>query len=1043
MKKKSYFSLNRKKHQLLLIMKLIFTIIVLSINLSWASNGYSKNDQLSNRLNGKSVNGLLQNKVKVTGKVTDQNGQPMYGVTVSVKGTQKATLTEANGNFNVEVANKNATLVFSFIGFTTQEHKLAGESTVNIMLVPSENMLNEVVVTALGIKRDKKTLTYASQQVSGEELQKTGNINFMDALSGKAAGVDIEKSSSGAGGSTKVVLRGSKSLTGLSEPLYVIDGIPMVNNKGGQPGMWGGTDQGDGLSQLNPDDIESINILKGSNASILYGSQGANGVVVITTKKGKAGKTVVTFNSSTTFSNIISTPDLQYRYGSVNGAMESWSYVKGNYNSSFVNDFFQTGKSFVNNIAISGGNEKTTAYFSYSNTSANGVVPNNTYGKNNVSFKQSTKLLNDKLTISSSVMLASEQTNNRSGAGYYLNPLTGLYMFPRDRDFNSYKTNFQVFNKDRNMYLQNWFVSDDKQSNPYWIINKQPEVDLVKRIIASTSVDYDIASHWKFSARANIDYADRSYDQKLYAGSDATNVSANGAWNYSKYNDQSLYTDAILKYDNKFGAFNFNGLVGASYSQTVSGDGIQVGNGTNSLLYPNIFTFQNMPTNVMINSTYGGKEIKQGAFVNAQFGYKEMLFLDLSGRNDWASTLAGTGHDAYFYPAAGLTALISQMTKLPDFISFAKVRVSSSETANEVPFNVVNPGNTITGALGGINYSTQYPFTNLKPEMIQSNELGTEWKFLNGRLGFDFTYYYDVSTNQFLTVSMPSGSGYTFRYINVGKIVNKGIELSVDAEPIKSDVFSWKTTFNYTTNNNKVVQLVADQPNYRVDYGSSEGYTTYIQSGGSYGDLYGYTFQKNSAGQIILDPTSGAPLKTATQEYLGNLQSKWSLGWNNNITYKDFSLSFLISGKFGGKCVSQTEALLDGAGVSERTAAARDKGYVTINAIKGTTAVTQIDPYLYYTTIGGRNGILEPYVYDRTNIRLSQLAISYNLNVKKLHLPFTAASLSIVGQNLMYFYKVAPFDPELAISTNQQSQSLDCFDVPATRTVGFNLKVTF
>jgi len=980
---------------------------------------------------------------KITGKVTDQEGQPLFGVTVAIKGTQKAVLTDAKGNFILETKDKKPKLVFSYVGFTSQEYEVTGEGAVNIVLQPAVNSLEEVVVTALGIKRDKKTLTYASQQVSGDELQKTGNINFMDALNGKAAGIDIEKSSSGAGGSTKVVLRGSKSLTGLSEPLYVIDGIPMMNNKGGQPGMWGGTDQGDGLSQLNPDDIESINILKGSNASILYGSQGANGVVVITTKKGKAGKTLVSFSSNTTFQKIISTPALQYEYGSINGAMESWSTTKGNYNSSFVNDFFQTGYNLVNNLSISGGNDMTTAYFSYSNTTARGVIPNNTYGKNNITFKQTTKLLNDKITISSNVMLAYEQTNNRSGAGYYLNPLTGLYQFPRDRDFSTYKNNYQVFSKDRNMYLQNWFVSDDKQSNPYWIINNQPETDLVKRIIASTSLDYDIASHFKFQARANIDYADKTYDQKLFAGSDATNVSANGAWNYSKFYDQSVYTDALLKYDNKFGNISLNSLLGVSYSQSVTGDGVQVGNGTNNLLYPNIFSFQNMPPNVMINSIYGGKEIKQGAFANIQAGYKEMVFLDLSGRNDWASTLAGTGHQSYFYPAVGVSAIISQMIKLPKYISFAKVRASSSETANEVPFNVVHPGNTIATSLGGINYSTQYPYTDLKPEMIQSNELGTEWKFLNGRLGFDFTYYYDVSTNQFLTVSMPSGSGYTFRYINVGKIVNKGIELSVDAEPVKSNIFSWKTSFNFATNNNKVVQLVPGQPNYQVDYGSAEGYTTYIKSGGSYGDLFGYAFQRNSAGLIILDPTSGAPLKTGTQIYLGNLEQKWSLGWNNNINYKDLTISFLISGHFGGKCVSQTEALLDGSGTSQRTADARNVGYVSINAIKGTTAVTQIDPYLYYTTIGGRNGILEPYVYDRTNVRLGQLSVSYNFNVKKLHIPLTGLSFSLVAQNLMYIYKKAPFDPELAISTNQQSQSLDCFDVPATRTLGFNLKVTF
>jgi outer membrane receptor protein involved in Fe transport len=469
---------------------------------------------------------------------------------------------------------------------------------------------------------------------------------------------------------------------------------------------------------------------------------------------------------------------------------------------------------------------------------------------------------------------------------------------------------------------------------------------------------------------------------------------------------------------------------------------VSVDNGTNSLLYPNVFNFQNLPTNVQVSSIYSGKVIKEAIFANAQIGYKDMLFLDLSGRNDWASTLAATGNDSYFYPAIGLSGILSQMFDMPDFVSFAKVRASHSTVANEVPFNRVNPLNTIGGNLG-IDWTSQKPFTNLKPEMLRSLEIGTDWKFFDGKLGLDLTYYNINSQDQFITLPAPSGSGYTYYYINAGEIVNKGFEVTVNAEPIRSDKFAWNTSVNFSKNKNEIVELVPEFADKKIEYGSSEGYTTYVIAGGSFGDLYGYKFKRNDSGQIMLDATSGRPLKTAEREYLGNLEPDFSLGWNNSFTYKQFSLNFLINAKIGGKCFSQTEAMLDGYGVSQRTADARDNGGVDINAIKGTTPVTKIDAKLFYTTVGDRNGISEQYVYDRTNIRLTQFALSYDLDVKKLDLPIKAASISAVGQNLFFLYKKAPFDPELTMSTDLNSQSLDNFNVPATRTFGFNLKITF
>lgn len=432
---------------------------------------------------------------QLSGLVTDAANKGVPSATVKVKGSNVQTLTNIDGKFTLSVPSGNIVLEITSIGFEPKEAALtATDNNVSITMTGASTALNEVVVTALGIKREKKALTYASQSVTGDELRKAANINFVDALSGKAAGIDIKVSNSGAGGSTKAVLRGNKSLLGLSEALYVIDGIPMVNNKGGQPGSYGGSDQGDGLSSVNPEDIESINILRGANAAILYGSQGANGVILITTKKGKAGKATVNLSSSTIIDKISSLPDFQYEYGGEGSSVYNWSTTKGNYQKDYIKDFFQTGYNTTNSVSVAGGNDKTTAYFSYSNVSARGVVPTNKYGKNNFSFNQSTKLLNDKLVISSSVMFSNEISHNRPGAGYYNNPLTGLYLFSRQLDFADYKNNYQVFDADRNLNKMNWYSTEEKQNNPYWELNKDTKLAKTNRVIASVKASYEACS---------------------------------------------------------------------------------------------------------------------------------------------------------------------------------------------------------------------------------------------------------------------------------------------------------------------------------------------------------------------------------------------------------------------------------------------------------------------------------------------------------------------------------------------------------------------
>ena len=986
-----------------------------------------------------------RSQTKLSGTVRDSEGNNIQGVSIVQKGTTNGTTTDLVGHFAISVNSTETVLVFTFVGMKPVEVAINGRSLIDVIMQPENVGLSDVVVTALGMQRDKKTLSFASQKVSGEELTKTATGNFMESLSGKVAGIDIRVSNSGAGGSTKVVLRGNKSIGGLSEPLYVIDGIPMVNNKIGQPGSYGGTDGGDGLSQLNPDDIESINILKGANSSALYGSQGANGVILITTKKGDVQKATVTITSGLTFENISGLPDFQYEYGAANGSDYSWSKTKGKYQRDYIKDFFQTGFIAKNSISISGGNDKTTAYFSYANTTANGVIPTNKYNKNNLSFNQSTKLFENKVSVSSNVMVTDERSVNRPGAGYYNNPLTGLYLFPRERDFASYKENYQVLDKDRNIYKMNWFSTEEKENNPFWELYKNSKTSQTTRAIVNTKLSWDISGHLKLEARGSADFAEKVYENKYYAGSNQVSVSMNGKWQYQKFTDKSIYGDAILSYNNAFGNVKVSGILGGSYQHNIFYDGIAVDNGSSLLMYPNLFSFLNIPYNVPVNPTIN-KSIKQGVFGNVQLGYKDLLFLDLSGRNDWASTLALTGNESYFYPSVGLSVLVSQMVKLPSVISFAKIRGSWSKTANEVPFDVVEPWNTISGTGGpdgpaGINQSTQMPFANLKPEIITANELGTEMKFFNNRLGFDFSLYNNVSTNQFLALGAPSGSGYTYYFVNAGKITNKGVEITIDAEPLNTKKASWKTSLNFATNKNKIVELIASEPGYQTG-GYDEGFISITKAGGSFNDLYVYQFARNDAGQIILD-SNGVPTKAESPTKVGNANPDWSLGWNNRITYKNFYMSLLINGKFGGVAFSKTEAFLDAYGVSQRSADARDAGSMPINAIQGTTSITSIDPVVYYSSIGDRNRIMEPYVYSRTNVRLGQLVLGYDLDVAKLKLPVKKAAISMVGRNMFFFYKKAPFDPEQAMSTNNYMQSNEVFSLPSTRSYGFSLKVTF
>lgn len=980
----------------------------------------------------------------ITGTVTSSiDGATLPGVTILLlEDATRGTLTDFDGNYSIE-ASEGQNLQFSFVGMTTVSMSVGSSNTINVVMDEDAAQLDEVVVTALGIKRQEKTLTFAQQTVKGDALTQTRDVNFVNSLSGKVAGVEIRKSSSGAGGSTKIQIRGSKSLSGDSSPLFVIDGIPMVNARGGQPSGWDGVDQGDGLSAINQDDIESMTVLKGANAAILYGSQGANGVIIITTKSGREGTATVLVNSGVTFETIQQSafPDLQYRYGSEGGTKESWSTTKGNYDDSYVDEWFQTGTNFINSVSVSGGNEKTQAYFSYANTSSTGISPGTKYIKNNFTFKQSTKLFKDKVKVTSNIILAQETSNNRNRAGYYDNPLTGLYWFPRDRDFDDYKTNYSMNDPTRNVEVMNWFVQDHHQSNPYWLLNEDISDNKTNRAIASLNAEYDIVEHLKLQVRGNFDFADKVFDRQNSGGGNSTTVPGNGRWQHQDYSDTSLYFDAILSYNNTFGEFTLNALGGGTYQKTTLGKGVGVSTGQSSdgLMFANEFYFQNLMPNVLVQSTLSSQLVKQSVFANVEIGFKEMLFLDVAGRNDWASSLALTGNDSYFYPSVGLTALVSNMVELPDWISFGKLRGSWAQVGNEVPFNVISPNHRIN-VDGSVTFEKTKPFLEAEPEIIRTFEIGLDWRFFSGRLGIDFTYYDINSQDQFIRIPQPI-EDFSSYFVNAGEITNKGTELTLNGKPIVGENFTWTTWINYSKNTNEIVELHPDVGDF-ISLGGTEGFQNRLQEGGTTSDLWGYKFVRDDQGRIMLDEGNGKPMRSGDREYLGNTEPDYRLGWGNTMNYKSWTLNFQINGKVGGVVGSQTEALFDGNGVSERSALARDRGYENINAVSGTTPVSQIDPFVYYDAIGGRTGIDEAHTYDRTSFRLAQLALSYNFNVESVNW-LKNASLSFIGNNLFYFYKDAPFDPELTNSTGRSQQGIENYNLPATSNYGLNLSLTF
>jgi TonB-linked SusC/RagA family outer membrane protein len=987
---------------------------------------------------------VFAQNISVTGKVTDTDNLPLPAVSIKVSGTTQGTSTDNNGNFTISVPS-NASLVFSYIGFTSQTIAVQGRTTLNVKLATDSKMLEGVVVTALGIERSSKSLTYATTNVSAEDLNQVKGANVLNSLAGKAAGVFVTQGAGGPGSSPRIVLRGNKSIGGSNTPLYVVDGVPVG-----------------GFADFNPEDIESLQILQGASAAALYGSQAANGVILITTRKGKLGTTTVDFASTATYDSPFVLPELQTTYGqglggvARTGVNDSWGPKITNGSDSHIKDFFQTGENYLNSLSISSGNEVSRVYLSYANTNSKAMIPGYNYGRNNVTLRGSSKAFNNKLTLDGGINFIGTQTKNQNASSWYNSPMFGLYLFPMGDNMNNYSSNGGgVWNATRGFYVQNWpYIKNEHSSNqnPYWIINKIQSDDVRNRTNMNGSAKLDLTDWLNIAGRTTYNTYSLDSDNRQGASSDPINTGANGGYQKSVTSGSELYTDVLLSANKELSDdIKINAVVGFSNTITKSNGTYNGTNGANtSLYYADYFTLQGLTGNFVSTSSIT-KRIDRSVFGTASVGFKETLFLDVTGRNEWSSTT----ESPFFYPSAGLAYILTNTLGSSDAVSFAKLRATYAEVGNALPFGSsarnsnysVGPDESVAGR-GTLPFFSGTDTITLKPERSKSYEFGADLRFLKDKLNLSVTYYNATTEDQVFTITAPTGAGASNFFINGGTIQNQGVEATLSYNASFGNL-KWTPSVNFSRNTNRIKELsnLLTTDRFVLQSGNRLTNLFLLRPGskllngrkyGAYHDIFGKTYLYDANGNQQFNATTGLPLLSTTDDqYIGNANPDFLLNLNNNFTYKNFNVSFLVDGRFGGLVSSSTEQWLDYKGLSKRSGEARDAGGVNVNG-------KLINPELYYGYVSAKadfGAAGKEYTYSSTNIRLRELAIGYTL--PKFSNTIKNVNLSLVGRNVLFFYKKAPFDPELALGTGNSNQGFESFQIPSATSIGLTLRAGF
>ncbi|MCF1715638.1 SusC/RagA family TonB-linked outer membrane protein [Flavihumibacter sp. RY-1] len=1013
---------------------------------------------------------LTQAQTKVIrGKVMGANGEPIQGATVIVKGQTGGTSTDNAGVFVLTVPAGKVTLVVTSVGFQSMDVMIAeNETEAVISLQKTDGELGEVVVTALGIQRQTKSLTYATQKISGESINEVRDANFANTLSGKVAGLVVNQSASGPGGATRIVLRGNRSIQGNNNALIVVDGVAIDNStpSGQVNNDFGGQNGSDGAANINPDDIESINVLKGAAASALYGSRAANGVIMITTKKGKSGKLGVDVNTGVAFDKPMILPEFQNQYSQGNGgnysanAGQSWGQKMSgqqvtdwtgkqtslNAQPDNIKDFFRTGTNVNNSLAVSGGFEKVQSYFSYTNNYVDGIIPDNQLNRHTINFRINSKI-SSKLSADAKATYTVQNLYNKPRLGEESSVMMNLYKMPRNVSLDDVK-NYSSINSS-GIETQNYWTTSSIYMNPYWTVKNTHRDEIRNRINGLVSMKYDLTSWLSVQGRVSYDRYDDNILEK-YANNTLLFAKAGGSMGVGNIRVSEENMDLLLSGNNKISDdFSINYNLGTSVlkrklnTSITNANGLQVPNRYDLSFAANLSTVtSNVETE--LHSVYG----------TTQLSFRDYLYLDVTARNDWASTLPKP--HSYFYPSFGITALLSEMMNLPTSISYAKLRASYTRVGNDAPAYLLAQTYTFSqGGTGGfISQDRTKAITNLKPELTTALEIGTEWRFFNNRLGLDFTYYKTNSKNQLLRLGLAPASGFEFQYINAGNIENQGFEASITGKPIRSGNFTWDMILNMSANRNKIIELSPDINTAFIGGAFGRTANVAVTVGGAYGDLYAYGWAKQD-GKYLVD-NQGKPVRTADTKYVGNFNPKFNLGFGNTFSYGNWVASALVDGRFGGVVTSGTDANFAFDGTADYTEAFRD-GNMVLDAVQedGSKNTAAINAETFWTTVsGGRYSWGEFFTYDATNVRLRELSIGYQFD--KFPIKFVkSAKLSLVGRNIFFLYRGSSildipgigerkmnFDPELSLGASN-FQGVEYGNMPSTRSIGFNLKLSF
>ncbi|WP_423130214.1 SusC/RagA family TonB-linked outer membrane protein [Gaoshiqia sp. Z1-71] len=1001
----------------------------------------------------------VQQSIRLSGTVTDVSGSPLPGVAVSVKGTSQGTITNADGNYVLTNVSASSILVFSFVGMKTQEVSVSGRTVLNVIMEEETIGVQEVVVTALGIERNKRTLSYATQQVDMTSLTTVRDPSLGASLTGKLAGVNILTSSgtTGVGGASRIIIRGDKSIVGNNQPLIIVDGIP-YNNSGGI--NFSRKSSTDGLSDINPDDVESINVLKGPSAAALYGSAANNGVVIVTTKKGKSGMQKAEFNSITTVDLPYLFPDFQNKYGQgaaglfIPNSEQSWGPEMSGQQvtdwtgketslrpqSDNVKDFFTNGYNYTNTLSYSFGTEKSTAYFSYSNTSARSVIQTDILQKHNFNLRLGTELL-PKLKMDFKVTYLNQLLENSPERGdSYFSPMHQLIRMPRSLRTEDMEV-FEYFTPEGVRKQNFWNPGSTSMQNPYWAMNRSVVPTRKNRVDVFSTLRYNLTDWLYAQIRGGADLLFNDGENKVYWDSPYIN-SGYGDYQTQFSKNQNLTGDFLIGINRLFfeEKLSLNVTLGGEVKDSKTRFQSSTANGLStenkfSLFYAKNPATTDSESRIQTQSLYG----------MAQIGYRDYLFLDVTARNDWSSTLPPP-YD-YFYPSFGLTGVVSDMIHLPELISFAKVRGSYAEVGAGANFaNIFQTfGRTVNGPVGYIYPDKTKAPTNLKPERSKSWEAGAELRMFDNRIGIDFTWYKSVTRNQLMKVGVPPSSGYNEAWINAGHIENKGIEIVLSATPVKNKHFAWETNLNFAQNKNKVVELANAMEKYQIASAELSIGETWAIVGKPFGELYTKGFVRNDNGEVIVDATGMPKVMTSADLYLGNFNHDWTSGFSNSFNYKRWQLNFFIDLNYGGYRQSSTESQMMFHGTSKETLTGRKDGIV-VPGVKedGTVNNIKVSAEAYYQLLGGRAGSNagEIFNHEATNSRLREFSIGYSFPMRQGLIK--NITLSAVGRNLFYFYNGCGwFDPEGTYDTTVNGQGGESASLPGSRTLGFNLKVGF